>query len=112
MTQKSILTISRDTTLQDVRAHVLRQAGFHVASASNDEEAIGFLDRPNSFSLVLMCHSVPEWSRRAIVTKSEALYPKLPILLLCNGYDPTTTSVDSPEAMLEMIRFLGMPSCE
>ena len=55
-------------------------------------------------------------SRQAIVTKSKELKPKLPVLMLYNGYDPTAAPVDgsihnldSPEAMLEMIRFLTMP---
>ncbi|HEY2912070.1 MAG TPA: response regulator [Candidatus Angelobacter sp.] len=116
MTQKSILTISRNTPLQEIRTLVLRKAGFHVASVRNDEEALGFLERPNSFSLVLMCHSVPELSRQTIVTRSKKLNSKLPVLMLYNGYDPTTAPVDgsihnldSPEAMLEMIRFLTMP---
>jgi len=115
--QKSILTISRDEELQNVRTLVLRKAGFHVASACNDEEAIGFLEGSNSFSLVLLCHSVPEVSRRIIVIRSKELNPKLPVLMLYNGYDPTTAPVDgsvhnldSPDAMLEMIRFLTMPS--
>ncbi len=117
MAQKSILTISRNNTLQGIRTLLLRQAGFHVAAAHNDDEAIGFLQRPNSFSLVLLCHSVPEVSRRVIVTTSKELNPKLPVLMLYNGYDPTTAPVDgsihnleSPEAMLEMIRFLTMRS--
>ena len=115
--QKSILTISRNNTLQDIRTLVLRQAGFHVAAAGSDKDAIGFLERPNSFSLVLLCHSVPEVSRRVIVTRSKELNPKLPVLMLYNGYDPTTAHVDgsihnleSPEAMLDMIRFLTMKS--
>jgi DNA-binding response OmpR family regulator len=113
ITQKSILTVSRNIPLQDVRTFVLRQAGFHVASARNDEEAIGFLQRANSFSLVVMCHSVPEVSRRVIATKSKELNSKLPILMLFNGYDSTIEPVDglihylaSPEAMLDMVRFL------
>ena len=115
MAHKSILTVSRNNTLQDVRTLVLQKAGFHVASARNDKDAIGFLERPNSFSLVLLCHSVPEVSRRVIVTRSKELNPKLPVLMLFNGYDPTTAPVDgsihnldSPDAMLEMIEFLTM----
>jgi hypothetical protein len=62
---------------------------------------------------------VPEVSRRVIVTRSKELHPKLPVLMLYNGYDPTTAPVDgsihnqdAPEAMLDMVRFLTMPRSE
>jgi hypothetical protein len=60
-----------------------------------------------------MCHSVPESSRVLLVNKIKALNPKLPILMLYNGYDPTVAKVDgslhsleTPEAMLDMIGFM------
>jgi hypothetical protein len=47
------------------------------------------------------------------VNKIKALNPKLPILMLYNGYDPTLSKVDgslhsleTPEAMLDMIGFM------
>jgi hypothetical protein len=60
-----------------------------------------------------MCHSVPEASRIFLVTRIKELKPKLPILMLYNGYDPTEAKVDgslhsleTPEAMLDMIGFM------
>jgi len=60
-----------------------------------------------------MCHSVPEASRVSLVNRIKELKPKLPILMLYNGYDPTQAKVDgslhsleSPEAMLNMIGFM------
>lgn len=112
-TSKSILTISRDAPLQDIRTLVLQHAGYQVSAALSDKEAIAFVTAPNNLRLVLMCHSVPEASRVLLVNKIKALKPKLPILMLFNGYDPTEAKVDgslhsleTPEAMLDMIGFM------
>lgn len=113
MPTKSILTISRNPTLQQTRTLILQQSGFHVSPARSDEEAIAFLKAPNTFELVLLCHSVPEPSRLLLVNFSKELYPKLPILMLYNGYETTAAHVDgaihnldSPDAMVNMVKFL------
>lgn len=113
MSTKSILTISRNPTLQQTRTFILQQSGFHVSPARNDEEAIAFLNAPNTFELILLCHSVPEPSRLLLVKMAKELYPKLPILMLYNGYESTAAPVDgsihnldSPAAMVSMVRFL------
>ena len=92
---------------------VLERAGYKVSAALNDKDAVCFVEAPNSISLVLMCHSVPEASRISLVTRIKELKPKLPILMLYNGYDPTDAKVDgslhsleTPEAMLNMIGFM------
>jgi DNA-binding NtrC family response regulator len=109
----SILTISRDRPLQNTRTIILERAGYSVSSALNDKDAVGFLEAPNTISLVLMCHSVPEASRISLAARIKELNPKLPILMLYNGYDPTEAKVDgslhsleTPEAMLDMIGFM------
>ena len=109
----SILTISRNETLQTMRTLVLKNAGYNVASALNDKDALGLMEAPNSFSLVLLCHSVPEASRVLMVKEIKAQNPRLPILMLYNGYESTKAKVDgsihnldSPEALLDMIGFL------
>ena len=110
---KSILTISRDQPLQSTRTIILQRAGYSVSAALNDNDAVGFVTEPNNLSLVLMCHSVPEASRVFLVNKIKALNPTLPILMLYNGYDPTIAKVDgslhsleTPDAMLDMIGFM------
>ena len=110
---KSILTISRDQPLQSTRTLILEGAGYSVSAALNDEAAVAFVAAPNNLGLVLMCHSVPESSRVLLVNKIKSLNPKLPILMLYNGYDPTLSKVDgslhsleTPEAMLDMIGFM------
>jgi len=110
---KSILTISRDQVLQDTRTLILEREGYKVSAARNDKEAVGFVESDKSIRLVLLCHSVPESSRIALVNRIKALRPKLPILMLYNGYDPTLAKVDgalhsmeSPESMVEMIGFM------
>src|ERR1700722_5920850 len=56
LTQKSILTISRNALLQNLRTSILERAGYHVAAATSDDAAIRFVKASNSFSLVLLCH--------------------------------------------------------
>jgi CheY-like chemotaxis protein len=92
---------------------VLQHAGYQVSAATNDKDAIAFVASPNTLRLVLMCHSVPEASRVLLVNRIKELNPKLPILMLYNGYDPTNAKVDgslhsleTPEAMLDMIGFM------
>ena len=99
--------------MQKVRTLVLQHAGYEVSAATNDREAVAFVAAPNTISLVLMCHSVPEISRMFLVNKIKELKPNLPILMLYNGYDPTEAKVDgslhsleTPEAMLNMIGFM------
>ena len=111
--QKSILTISRNEQLQNLRTAVLERGGYHVAAATSDEAAISFLEAPNSFGLALLCHSVPEASRVYLAARIKELSPDLPILMLYNGYDPTTAKVDgslhnleSPNVLLRTIDFL------
>ena len=109
----SILTISRNESLQNTRALVLEQAGYHVVTALSDKDALGLMGVPNSFSLVLLCHSVPETSRVFLMTEIKTQNPNLPILMLYNGYESTRARVDgsihnldSPERLVEMIGFL------
>ena len=110
---KSILTISRDQPLQSTRTFILEREGYSVFAALTDDAALAYVMAPNNLSLVLMCHSVPESSRLLLVNKIKELNPKLPILMLYNGYDKTLANVDgslhsleTPEAMLEMISFM------
>jgi CheY-like chemotaxis protein len=91
--QKSILTISRNSILQNLRTEVLEQHGYHVTTAANDEDALRFVEAPNVFWLVLPCHSVPEASRILLAQEIKELRPTLPILMLYNRYDPTCAKV-------------------
>ena len=110
---KSILTISRNQPLQHTRTLVLQHAGYHVSAAASDKEAISFVETEQSINLVLLCHSVPEKSRIFLAARIKELKPTLPIMMLYNGYDPTEAKVDgslhsleTPEAMLNMIGFM------
>jgi CheY-like chemotaxis protein len=99
--QKSILTISRDAELQRLRTLILQDAGYHVAAATSDAQAISFLEKPHSFTLVLLCHSVPESSRVYLADRMKELSPELPILMLYNGFEPTQAKVDGSLHQLE-----------
>lgn len=111
--KKSILTISRDGHLQSTRTLMLEANGYHVSATIDDAEALALVEAPNTFSLVLLCHSVPEKSRLRLVPRIKELKPGLPILMLYDGYEPTNAQVDGslhnldgPEAVLNMIGFL------
>lgn len=111
--KKSILTISRDAHLQSSRTLMLEAHGYHVSAATDDAEALAFVEGPNTYSLVLLCHSVPEKSRLILVPRIRELKPGLPIIMLYDGYEPTNAHVDGslqnlsgPQAVLDMIGFL------
>jgi DNA-binding response OmpR family regulator len=70
------------------------KAGYEVAAAPDDAEAIRLFAAPNSFDLILLCHSVPESSRVELVNKIKASKSTAPVLALNNGYDPTHAEVD------------------
>ena len=112
---KIVLTISRDGALQATRTALLHQAGYSVIPLGNDADVMKFLAAPGLpfVNLVLMCHSVPEPSRIALCKALKAKRPESPILMLYNGYDPTTAEVDgrlenvhSPEAFLDVVQLL------
>lgn len=112
-TPKFILIISRDRILQHTRKLILEHHGYRVFDVHTDDEAIKAVESHASYSLVLLCHSVPERSRLFLVNKLKELQPKLPILMLYNSYDPTEAkvdgslhSLDSPTALLDMIAWL------
>jgi DNA-binding response OmpR family regulator len=113
MAQKFILIISRDRILQHTRRLILERHGYRVFDVHTDDEAINAVAASAAYSLVLLCHSVPEKSRLLLVDKIKELQPSLPILMLYNSYDPTEAkvdgslhSLDSPAALLDMIAVL------
>jgi CheY-like chemotaxis protein len=110
---KSILTISRDPTLQHTRTLVLERAGYRVVAVVNDNDALASIKTDPCFDLVLFCHSVPEESRVLLADEIKGLHPDWPIMMLYNGFDPTQARVDgslhnleSPEKVLGMVDFL------
>jgi CheY-like chemotaxis protein len=108
---RSILIISRDKALQSTRKLILEHAGYYVSAAHTEEEAIQFVEDMDSYSLVLLCHSVPEISRLYLVDRLKALRPTLPILMLYNSYDPSMAKVDSSvhsmESPAKLVEIIG-----
>lgn len=112
---KTVITISRDGPLQMTRTALLRHAGYSVVALTTDDEVMKYLalDGGPSINLILLCHSVPEASRISLCIALKKSIPNAPILMLENGYDPTSTQIDgrlenihSPEAMLDTIHLL------
>lgn len=112
---KTVITISRDEPLQMTRTALLRHAGYSVVALTTDAEVIKYLalDGGPTINLILLCHSVPEASRISLCIALKKSIPNAPILMLENGYDPTSAQIDgrlenihSPEAMLDTIQLL------
>ena len=112
---KTVVTISRDEPLQMTRTALLTHAGYSVIALTSDAEVMNFisLERRVSVNLILLCHSVPEASRVSLCKALKKGIPNAPILMLYNGYDPTSAEIDgrienvhSPEAMLDTVQLL------
>lgn len=112
---KTVVTISRNEALQMTRTELLRRAGYAVIALTTDAEVLKYLrsDERASINLILLCHSVPEASRISLCQALKKNIPNAPILMLENGYDPTSAEIDgrlenihSPEAMLDTVQLL------
>lgn len=116
--KKHVLTISRDEGLQQSRTLLLEHVGYRVTALDTNASVVEFLALPNRpyLDLVLMCHSVPERSRVTLCAAVKVAYPKTPILMLYNGYDPTTAKVDGrientgdPQGLVDALTMLLRP---
>lgn len=86
--EKTVLTLSRDLTLQRTRSHLLWDAGYDVIESRSEEDFIRVVEsRPKAIDLLVICHSLPKASRTAIVKRARAECPAVPILYLYNAWD-------------------------
>ncbi len=113
--KKTVITISRHEALQMTRTELLRRAGYSVIALTTDADVVKYLalDGRPSINLILLCHSVPEASRISLCKVLKKSIPNAPILMLENGYDPTSAEIDgrienlhSPEALLDTVQLL------
>ena len=113
--EKTVITISGDEALQMTRTELLRHAGYSVVVLTTDAEVVKYLalDGRPTINLILLCHSVPEASRISLCKALKKSIPNAPILMLENGYDPTSAEIDgrienlhSPEALLDTVQLL------
>ena len=97
------------------RTELLRRAGYSVVALTTDTEVMKYLalDGQASINLILLRHSVPESSRISLCKALKKSIPNAPILMLENGYDPTSAEIDgrienlhSPEALLDTCQLL------
>ena len=116
---KTLVTISRDQPLQSTRTLLLEQAGYSVIPLGTDASVHAFLKSPDqpAINLVLLCHSVPEASRVVLCRAFKSRHPRTPVLMLYNGYDPTSAPVDGrlenmldPQALLDTLQVLLSPN--
>ena len=111
----TVVTISRDEPLQMTRTALLIHAGYSVIALTSDAEVMKFISLEGrvSVNLILLCHSVPEAGRVSLCKALKKGIRNAPILMLYNGYDPTSAEIDgrienihSPEAMLDTVQLL------
>jgi CheY-like chemotaxis protein len=109
--QKSILSISQDLPLQEVRADALHRAGYEVTLT----DAANALDtfRSHRFDLVLMCHTIVESDRVKLAESIHTGSPRIPLLLLYNHFERSAAMVDAalisleaPAALLSVVDLL------
>jgi CheY-like chemotaxis protein len=65
----SVLIIGRHEALQDTRALILARAGYQVYDASNDHEAVSFLENPGSLALVIICYPLRDRAQTIWLTE-------------------------------------------
>jgi len=116
--RRHILTISRDQALQATRTLLLEHTGYTVTALLSDSAVTEFLATVPlpALDLVLVCHSVPERSRIRLCDDLKVAFPNTPVMMLYNGYDPTTANVDGrivnthdPKALVEALAMLVRP---
>jgi CheY-like chemotaxis protein len=97
---------------------LLERSGYSVTALGSDASVQDFLKVVGQLQphLVLMCHSVPEASRVVLCSAIKGRFPTAPILMLYNGYDPTTAKVDGavanmtdPQSFLDTVNLLLSP---
>lgn len=108
---KTILTVSHDRSLQHTRTLILEEAGFTVWEATNQAEALTFMADNKEIELVVICHSVPEESRKSLTDAIKKQQPFVPVLMLSHSWESRPTYVDasvnvseaSPASWLSMV---------
>jgi len=102
-----VLSFGRADELLQLRAMVMRQAGFEVATASTSAEALA-MAHADGIDAVLICHTVPPSERHSLISKLRELRRPLPILCVDgSGFDsaPETCILVSSEPA-ELLRGL------
>ncbi len=117
MDKKTVLVVSRDPELADVRKHVLEQAGFAVVPI-HEPESLEEACRKHKISLVLVGYSLAPAEKRRVAAEA-ITFCTCPILELWDR-EPPLVRIDhrifdhhslSPEDFLQTVQsLLGGPS--
>jgi DNA-binding NtrC family response regulator len=115
-----ILSLSANPELGQLRAMVLRQAGYMVNWPANKEEADKLLEN-ESFDLLVIGHSISGQSARHFVEVFRTRNPQGKIVAVTDASylmikaDKTVKALDGPEALLgaieEVLGPLGLAKC-
>lgn len=105
----SILLLSGDPELAQLREFVLRTAGFGVTRASSRQEALGLLD--TRFDALVISHSLAHEAISEFAELFRSANPKSPIIGVVKGpwqdlkiqLDASVSGDDGPQAMLQAL---------
>ena len=110
MTTASILVLGRDMPLLDTRAWVLRQAGYRVKALAPWE----VIPETESVDLLILCHTITEDERDALLLMATAQRPAIRMLCLTptagslQGIPNIFNSFDGPSKLIETVQKLLM----
>ena len=97
---RCVLVYGHDGRLLDTRRLVLSAAGLHVLTAARPEEAERLLMQ-QPVDLLLLCHTLSETERDAMLSDSRARWPQMKLLLVTTVMQPT------PEGPWETVEALA-----
>jgi CheY-like chemotaxis protein len=103
-----ILSVGYEPVLMQSRKQLLRSAGYEVVEATGYSQAVTLLNA-ESFDVLVLGHSLPEFHRQRVIEAAETVCPELPILFLSVGFDgPSKESIHrvdayQPREVLDMV---------
>src|SRR6266436_1688517 len=113
MTAPRILSVGTDKTLMTSRTLLLSNSGYAVQEAYTVDRAINLLEA-DAIDVTLICHTVPQWGKQAIISAVREKRRLMPILLVRSyAYETaprTCVAVDNdPEELLKSLKLATAP---
>lgn len=114
-----VLIYGRDTTLLMTRELILRRAGLDVCRTTDHTAATRIL-AAQPVHLLILCHTLRESERNAILSIAHSLQKDLKTLLLvanpsrytAGDKDATLSTLDGPQTLLAAVcKLINLPAC-
>jgi CheY-like chemotaxis protein len=116
--KKTILCVDDNEQVLSVRTFLLETRGYNVITASNAQEALGFIQRslPGALDLLLCDLLMPQMDGNELVRRAKQLHPGLPAMIVSGTVNAADRAICadvflpkgacSPAEMMERIRVL------